>query len=164
MEELCAGIKFMNKEHKDFFCRNLLKCRELDIYHMALIYCLGIDRTVREHFENVYDLKAGLIRTESLQEGWQTSGSKRAIRLAFNLYTNGIASVDDYEDEEERLDECRSYAVEEIFCCGYAPYFWQSGCATRNFVDKKTQCYKGWRTEALCLSRHAKYINYSASC
>ena len=47
MEELCAGIKFMNKEHKDFFCRNLLKCRELDIYHMALIYCLGIDRTVR---------------------------------------------------------------------------------------------------------------------
>jgi len=40
----------------------------------------------------------------------------------------------------------------------------QSGCATRNFVDKKTQCYKGWRTEALCLSRHAKYINYSASC
>lgn len=35
MEELCAGIKFMNKEHKDFFCRNLLKCRKLDIYHMA---------------------------------------------------------------------------------------------------------------------------------
>ena len=70
MEELCAGIKFMNKEHKDFFCRNLLKCRELDIYHMALIYCLGIDRTVREHFENVYDLKAGEIRTEALQEGW----------------------------------------------------------------------------------------------
>ena len=87
MEELCTGIKFMNKEHKDFFCRNLLKCRELDIYHMALIYCLGIDRTVREHFENVYDLKAGLIRTEALQEGWQTSGSKRAIRLAFNLYS-----------------------------------------------------------------------------
>lgn len=126
MEELCAGIKFMNKEHKDFFCRNLLKCRELDIYHMALIYCLGIDRTVREHFENVYDLKAGLIRTEALQEGWQTSGSVRVIRLAFNLYTNGTASVDDYEDEEDRLDECRSYAVEEIFCCGYAPYFWQA--------------------------------------
>lgn len=40
----------------------------------------------------------------------------------------------------------------------------QLGCVTRNFVDKKTQCYKGWRTEALCLSRHAKYINYSASC
>ena len=92
MEELCAGIKFMNKEHKDFFCRNLLKCRELDIYHMALIYCLGIDRTVREHFEKVYDLKNGEIQTEVLQEGWQTSGSKRAIRLAFNLYTNGIAA------------------------------------------------------------------------
>ena len=68
MEELCAGIKFMNKEHKDFFCRNLLKCRELDIYHMALIYCLGIDKSVREHFENVYDIRTGLIQTDALQE------------------------------------------------------------------------------------------------
>ena len=124
MAEFCAGIIFINEEHKSFFTKNLPKCRDFDVYHMALIYCLGIDRSVREHFEKVYDLRTGQIRTEALQEGWQTSGSKRAIRLAFNLYTNGIASVDDYEDEEEKLDECRSYAVEEIFCCGYAPYFW----------------------------------------
>lgn len=126
MAEFCAGIIFMDEEHKRFFTKNLPKCRDFDVYHMALIYCLGIDRTVREHFEKVYDLKNGEIQTEVLQEGWQTSGSKRAIRLAFNLYTNGIASVDDYEDEEEKLDECRSYAVEEIFCYGYAPYFWQA--------------------------------------
>lgn len=126
MAEFCAGIIFINEEHKSFFTKNLPKCRDFDVYHMALIYCLGIDRSVREHFEKVYDLRTGQIRTEALQEGWQTSGSKRAIRLAFNLYTNGIASVDDYEDEEEKLDECRSYAVEEIFCCGYAPYFWQA--------------------------------------
>ena len=126
MAEFCAGIIFMDEEHKRFFTKNLPKCSDFDVYLMALIYCLGIDRTVREHFEKVYDLKNGEIQTEVLQEGWQTSGSKRAIRLAFNLYTSGIASVDDYEDEEEKLDECRSYAVEEIFCCGYAPYFWQA--------------------------------------
>ena len=126
MAEFCAGIIFMDEEHKRVFTKNLPKCRDFDVDRMALIYCLGIDRTVREHFEKVYDLKNGEIQTEVLQEGWQTSGSKRAIRLAFNLYTNGIASVDDYEDEEEKLDECRSYAVEEIFCCGYAPYFWQA--------------------------------------
>lgn len=110
---------------------------------MALIYCLGIDKSVREHFENVYDIRTGLIKTEALQEGWQTSGSLRVIRLAFNLYTNGTASVDDYEDEEEKLNECKSYAVEEIFCCGYAPYFGrQSDCATRNFADKKHSAIK----------------------
>ena len=117
MAEFCAGIIFMDEEHKRFFTKNLPKCRDFDVYHMALIYCLGIDRTVREHFEKVYDLKNGEIQTEVLQEGWQTSGSKRAIRLAFNLYTNGIASVDDYEDEEEKLYECRSYAC-PLFLAG----------------------------------------------
>jgi len=27
---------------------------------------------------------------------------------------------------EEQLDECKEYAVDEIFCCGYAPLFWQA--------------------------------------
>ena len=31
-----------------------------------------------------------------------------------------------YEDAEEQVDECRQYTVEEIFCCAYAPYFWQA--------------------------------------
>ena len=25
-----------------------------------------------------------------------------------------------------QVDECRQYTVEEIFCCAYAPYFWQA--------------------------------------
>ncbi len=24
------------------------------------------------------------------------------------------------------MDECRRYTVEELFCCAYAPYFWQA--------------------------------------
>ena len=27
---------------------------------------------------------------------------------------------------EEQIDECRRYSVEDIFCCCYAPYFWQA--------------------------------------
>ena len=133
MEELCKDILFYNKEHKKFFCRNFPKCRDFDVYHMALIYCLGIDKSVREHFENVYDIRTGLIKTEALQEGWQTSGSLRVIRLAFNLYTNGTASVDDYEDEEEKLNECKGMRL--IFGR-------QSDCATRNFADKKHSAIK----------------------
>ena len=64
--------------------------------------------------------------TECLHEGWQTSGSVRVVRMAFNLYCNGTPSVFDYEDAEEQVDECRQYTVEEIFCCAYAPYFWQA--------------------------------------
>ena len=33
---------------------------------------------------------------------------------------------DEFEDAEEQVDECRQYTVEEIFCCAYAPYFWQA--------------------------------------
>lgn len=43
------------------------------------------------------------MKTECLQEGWQTSGSVRVVRMAFNLYCNGTPSVDDYEDTEEQI-------------------------------------------------------------
>ncbi len=46
--------------------------------------------------------------------------------MAFNLYCNGTPSVLDYDDAEEQVDECRRYTVEELFCCAYAPYFWQA--------------------------------------
>ncbi len=46
--------------------------------------------------------------------------------MAFNLYNNGTPSVYDYEDDESKLNECRQYTVEDIFCCGYAPYFWEA--------------------------------------
>ena len=48
------------------------------------------------------------------------------VRMAFNLYCNSTPSVWDYEDAEEQVNECRQYTVEDIFCCAYAPYFWQA--------------------------------------
>ena len=74
----------------------------------------------------VYDFKTGCVKTECLHEGWQTSGSLKVVRMAFNLYRNGTPSVLDYDDAEEQVDECRRYTVEELFCCAYAPYFWQA--------------------------------------
>ena len=35
-------------------------------------------------------------------------------------------SVDDEQDTEEQIDECRRYSVEDLFCCCYAPFFWQA--------------------------------------
>ena len=32
----------------------------------------------------------------------------------------------DSKDAEEQLQECRCYTVEDLFCCGYARYFWEA--------------------------------------
>ena len=87
------------------------------------VYYSSVDKSI---VYRIYDFKTGCVITECLHEGWQTSGSVRVIRMAFNLYCNGTPSVSDYEDAEEQVDECRQYTVEEIFCCAYAPYFWQA--------------------------------------
>lgn len=51
---------------------------------------------------------------------------RESSQNGINLYCNGTPSVFDYEDMEEQIDECRNYTVEELFCCAYAPYFWQA--------------------------------------
>ena len=90
-------ITFKSKEHEKFYMEYLKKCRYQDVYHQALVYCLGIDRDTRENVNKIYNFKTGCVKTESLQEGWQTSGSLRIVRMAFNLYCNGTPSVGDYE-------------------------------------------------------------------
>ncbi len=59
--------------------------------------------------------KERLIKPEALHEGWQTGGSARLTRLAFNLW-NGYV-----EKGEESLS-----TPYEMFDCGYAPYFYEA--------------------------------------
>ena len=70
-------------------------------------------------------MKSGYVKPEYLHQGWQTSGSVRVVRLAFNLYTDGMPNVDENESRDEQVSEFRGYSVSDIFCCGYAMYFWQ---------------------------------------
>lgn len=119
-------ILFVNKEHEDFYNETLNKVRRQDVYHQALCYCLGINADTRRNISHIYDFESGCVKTECLHEGWQTSGSLRVVRMAFNLYCNGTPSVYDYEDMEDQVAECRQYTVEDLFCCEYAVYFWQA--------------------------------------
>ena len=119
-------ITFQNKEHRDFYKEYLQKCRYQDEYHKALVYCLGIDRDTRVNVDRIYDFKTGCVKTDCLYEGWQTSGSMKIVRMAFNLYCNGTPSVLDIEDAEARLEECQCYTVEDLFCGGYARYCWEA--------------------------------------
>ena len=116
---------FADEEHKKFYYEKLGQARDQDCYHQALIYILGISRDTREHFSQIYNIKTGAIRPKCLNEGWQTSGSVRVVRLALNLYTDITPSVDNYRRKDEQIDECREYSVSDIFCCSYAMYFWE---------------------------------------
>ena len=78
-------ITFKNDEHKKFYKEYLQKCRYQDVYHKALIYCLGISSDTRVNVDRIYDFKTGCVKTECLHEGWQTSGSAKIVRMAFNL-------------------------------------------------------------------------------
>ena len=124
--EKAQEIIFISEAHEKFYYEKLKEVRYQDVYHKALCYCLGINDDTRRNANRIYDFKTGCVKTECLHEGWQTSGSVKVVRMAFNLYCNATPSVDDYTDAEEQINECSQYTVEELFCCAYAPYFWQA--------------------------------------
>ena len=119
-------MNFMNNAHEKFYYEKLKEVRYQDVYHKALVYCLGVNRDTREHIDQIYDFKTGGVKTECLLAGWQTSGSVKVIRIALNLSCDGAPSVVDYQDTEAQLQECSQYNEEESVCCSYAPYFWQA--------------------------------------
>ena len=100
--------------------------KKKDSYHQAFFYCVGISDMTRDNVKRLFSFREDCINPAALHEGWQTSGSLKVVRMAFNLYCNSTPSVWDYEDAEEQVNECRQYTVEDIFCCAYAPYFWQA--------------------------------------
>ena len=120
------NIRFISEAHEKFYYEKLKEMRYVDVYHKALCYCLGISDDTRRNINRIYDFKTGCVKPECLHDGWQTSGSEKVVRMAFNLYCNGTPSVDDEQDAEEQIDECRRYSAEDLFCCCYAPFFWQA--------------------------------------
>ncbi len=80
------NIRFISEAHEKFYYEKLKEVRYVDVYHKALCYCLGISDDTRRNVESIYDFKTGCVKTECLHEGWQTSGSMKVIRMAFNLY------------------------------------------------------------------------------
>ena len=93
----------------------ILYCAVRNPYHQAFFYCVGISDTTRRNVERIFDFEKGRIKPAGLHEGWQTGGSIRLTRLAFNLW-NGYT-----EKGDERMS-----TPYEIFDCGYAPYFFEA--------------------------------------
>lgn len=109
-------IIFSCEEHKRFFIENLNKVRVKDRWHKALIYALGITDDCRRHFNEIYDLKDDRIISSSLHAGWVTGADARAMRLAFNLFTDTVP-----KEGEEKL-----YTATYLFDYGCVQYFLQA--------------------------------------
>lgn len=90
-----SGILFISEAHEKFYYDQLQKMQEQDEYHKAHCYCLGISNDTRRNINRIYDFETGCVKPACLYEGWQTSGSKKIVRMAFNLYCNGTPSVDE---------------------------------------------------------------------
>ena len=105
-------IKFASREHKQFFFEMLERCKIKDSYHQAFFYCAGISDTTRLNINRMFSFEEDCIKPEALHDGWQTGGSIRLSRLAFNLW-NGYT-----EEQYERFS-----TPYEMFDCSYAPYF-----------------------------------------
>ena len=116
-------MKFIDNTHKKFYKKILNKIGKSDVYRRALIYTLAMCPVTREHFNDIFDLEEGLININSLQAAYQTSTSMNVTRMAFSLWNSNC--WDSNEDLENGIVS-QHYTPSEIFCCSYAPYFYEA--------------------------------------
>lgn len=89
-----------------------------DIYRLVLAYLLTLDTECCKHIDQLYDFEDRFIELTALERGWQTSTSLKTTLLAFNLFTCGTSWCSD--------KYVRYCSVSDIFCCSYAPYYWEA--------------------------------------
>lgn len=86
-------ITFKSEAHKIFYLKYLPECRYQDVYHKALVYCLGIDADTRNHVNSIYDFKTGstMYRTLPGIRKYSKTGQKDSC----NAYISHICSVEE---------------------------------------------------------------------
>lgn len=119
-------MKFINSKHQDFFeekMNELVKYQKTDVYYKTLVYTLGMCETTREHFRQIFDIEKGEINIDSISVAWQTGTSTKVTRMAFSLWNTCMF---DSEEDFENGKKSSYYNPNEIFCCSYAPYFYEA--------------------------------------
>ena len=81
-----SNIRFASPEHRDFFLNMMNEARRNDCYHRAFFYVMGIAPETRANIRQMFDFKQDCIDPEGMHGGWQTSGTVRVCRLAFNFW------------------------------------------------------------------------------
>ena len=84
------AIIFISDAHEKFYYEKLKVVRYQDVYHKALVYCLGISDDARRNIKSIYNFKTGCVKTECLHEGWQPLDCLKQHRKV--TYTNILTS------------------------------------------------------------------------
>ena len=103
-----SEIRFVDRDHLAFYNQTLNQSGNNDPYHKAFFYIMGLSGETRRNIQKIFDFKEDCIRSDCIYDGWQTSGSERLTRLAFNLWNgwNSDGGATPYD----------------LFDCEYAPY------------------------------------------
>lgn len=116
-------ILYYDQEHENEFLTLLSSMKSHDEYHKAAAYLLTLDRVLKNHITDVFDIDKDIILHEGLSKAWQTGTSKKTTRLLFNLWNSFMH--ENTEDFENSVIS-RYYVVDEIFSCNYMPYYIQA--------------------------------------
>ena len=114
-------ILFQIDKHREFYLRHTENSS--DIYLRTLVYLLGLTADTRANFSRCFDAKSRIIKPEALGEGWQTGGTMRIVRMAFNLW-NGWCYETPEDADEDRTSA--AFTPDELFCCEFAPFFFEA--------------------------------------
>ena len=111
---------FRDDEHEKAFYSlfQRMNTSERDVYRLALAYLLTLDTVCSEHIGQLYDFEERCIDHTALEQSWQTGTSYKTTRLAFNLFTGSTGWCPE--------EDIRCCSVADIFCCEYAPYYWEA--------------------------------------
>lgn len=91
---------FKDEQHKKSYEEFKLRAciSEYDKERQSLFYLLSILDDTRKHINDLYDFKENWIKHEGLSASWQTGGTTKITKLAFNLYNgwHGEGDRDNY--------------------------------------------------------------------
>ena len=119
-------MKFIDNEHEKFWKDKyeiMQQYKKTDVYYKSIVYTLGMCETTRDNFNKIFNLKKGEININSINEAYQTDTSKKITRMAFSLWNSCNY---DSENDCENNKFSPNYNPGELFCCGYAPYFYEA--------------------------------------
>lgn len=115
-------MKFKDDEHHNYFYSFYKKAnvQNYDTERLSLFYILALFSETRKNIDSLYDFERNLIIPEGLNAGWQTGGTTKATKLAFNLYNNYLGQLNDEGGDYSPLElfsvsaENREFLIEGL--------------------------------------------------
>ena len=85
-----AAIIFISEAHEKFYKEKLKEVRYQDVYHRALVYCLGLSSDTRAYVRQIYDFETGNVKPECKGNSRNCLAGRLADQRQRKNYPDGI--------------------------------------------------------------------------